>query len=199
MKKNIHFLTGFLCITLLMYLLINRVYAQKSPSIVNQAKNKVLSGRLLEKINLIEKLSSTQLKSSILSESKVFFYFSEFPSSDQITFLDKFGVKLMRETWTPPLENHPFGFIAASVPDKNLQEVIAISAIKKIDIAERSSHAMNNTASQMVGASVVWPSDSTRGTVTIPNSLEMPYATALQIKSFISGEPTKWGGVQLLK
>ena len=156
MKKQKFILIRFLSTALFLILFINWVYAQNSPSSVSTIYDKVLSGRLFEKINTIEKLSSTKLKSSIVAESKVFLYFSEYPSDDQIKLLETYGVKLMKETWTPPLENHPFGFIAATVPDINLQKVIAISSLRKIDTAERNTHAMNNTASQMVGASMVW-------------------------------------------
>jgi hypothetical protein len=123
MKKQKFILIRFLSTALFLILFINWVYAQNSPSSVSTIYDKVLSGRLFEKINTIEKLSSTKLKSSIVAESKVFLYFSEYPSDDQIKLLETYGVKLMKETWTPPLENHPFGFIAATVPDINLQKV----------------------------------------------------------------------------
>lgn len=156
MKSQTYILIRFLSIALFLFPFIIRVSAQNTSSSVNTVNDKVLSGSLFEKINTIEKLLSTKQKSSIVSETKVFLYFSEYPTADQIKLLESYGVKLMRETWTPPLENHPFGFIAATVPDINLQKVMAISALKKIDTAERNSHTMNNTASQMVGASGVW-------------------------------------------
>jgi subtilisin family serine protease len=156
MKKQKFILIRFLSTALFLVAFVTSVYSQNPTSSVSTINEKILSGRLFEKINTIEKLSSTKLKSSIVAESKVFLYFSEYPSDDQIKLLETYGVKLMKETWTPPLENHPFGFIAATVPDINLQKVISISALRKIDTAERNTHAMNNTASQMVGASMVW-------------------------------------------
>jgi subtilisin family serine protease len=156
MKKQTFILIRFLSTALFLVAFVTSVYSQNPTSSVSTINEKILSGRLFEKINTIEKLSSTKLKSSIVAESKVFLYFSEYPSDDQIKLLESYGVKLMKETWTPPLENHPFGFIAATVPDINLQKVIAISSLRKIDTAERNTHAMNNTASQMVGASMVW-------------------------------------------
>jgi subtilisin family serine protease len=156
MKNQTYTLVRILSIALLPFMCINGVSAQRTSSSLNAVKDKILSGSLFEKINNIEKLSSSKLKDRIVSQSKVFLYFSDYPSADQIKLLESYGVKLMPETWTPPLENHPFGFIAATVPDINLQKVTAISTLRKIDTAERNSHAMNNTASQMVGASMVW-------------------------------------------
>jgi subtilisin family serine protease len=154
MKSQIHTPVRILIIVLFLY--VNGVNAQLSPASVNSENSKVLSGKLLEKINNIQRLSSSKLKSSALTESRVFLYFAEYPSADQIKLLESYGVKLMWETWTPPVENHPLGFIAAAIPDNNLQKVISVSSLKKIDTAERNVHAMNNTASQMVGASMVW-------------------------------------------
>ncbi len=150
---------SLLAIILMMFSGVNQ--AQEIFPSITASGDKILSGSLFEKIHNLDQQSASSLKSGPSPESKVFLYFSEYPSSDLLTRLERLGVRLMKETWTPPLGRHPYGFIAAIVPDHNLRAILSLSALKKIGSAERNSHAMNNTASQLIGASMTWESGYT--------------------------------------
>jgi hypothetical protein len=55
-----------------------------------------------------------------LQKQQVFIHFEQEPTSTQIAELEALGVSVHSDTWIPPLENHPTGFVTASVPVDNL-------------------------------------------------------------------------------
>jgi subtilisin family serine protease len=119
------------------------------------AESKILSGKLYESIRNAEK-TSDHLKSANVFVNSVIIYFDSYPSTEQIQELENLGVSLYFNTWTPPLENHPFGFMVASIPMNNIQKIIELSSVKKIDSGERTNKALNNTASLCINAQMAW-------------------------------------------
>jgi minor extracellular serine protease Vpr len=124
--------------------------------ITNEAGNKILSGKLFEKISELQNEPGNSLKNTGGKNLSVILYFSEYPSAEQIQTLENLNVKCFWETWTPPLENHKYGFLIASVPVENLPDILDLPLIKKMDTAERSNTVLNNTAIQSIKALMVW-------------------------------------------
>jgi subtilisin family serine protease len=124
--------------------------------ISTRAGSKILSGKLVENILYPGKSPSDNLKCTQTSTIRVILYFEGYPSADQVRELENLGVNLFLNTWTPPVENHPYGFLIASIPLENIENILALSSVKKIDSAERSNKAMNNNASLSINAPMVW-------------------------------------------
>lgn len=121
-----------------------------------QAENKILSGTIYESLIGLSKVSSDNLKSKSVVRKTVILYFDEYPTSDQIDELEQLGVEMFFDTWTLPVDDHPLGFFIASLPLENLGKIVELVAVKKIDSAERTAKAMNNTASRSCNAQMAW-------------------------------------------
>jgi subtilisin family serine protease len=155
--KNLFFL--MLCAYIPIELLSQNVGNPPLKSSLNisvQVESKILSGKLIESIQNVENLTSGNLKSARNSTCSIILYFKDFPSPTQIQELENLGVTLYFNTWTPPLENHPLGFLIANVPVNNILKVLKLSSVKKMDTGERSNKALNNTASLCINAQMAW-------------------------------------------
>jgi hypothetical protein len=97
---------------------------------------KVLSGKLLEKISA----KKYQLKKGEITQSeslsKVVIYFEDEPQETQKTVLEDDGVICYWETWTPPMKNHPYGFVLAELPVEKFEVTLSKNFVKKMDTAE---------------------------------------------------------------
>ncbi len=140
------------------------LYSQKANDAISkgllkitaQSENKVLSGRLYEQMINTGKLSDNKLKNTADNTCNIILYFDHYPSAEQIAELEKLGAVLYFQTWTPPMEDHKFGFLIAKVPVSNLPNFIELPFVKKVDTAERTSSAMNNNASMSSNVQMAW-------------------------------------------
>lgn len=73
-------------------------------------------------------------------------YFAEYPDGAQVDELEALGVRLYPETWTPPMEAHPLGFVLAEIPPLKFLDVITNEIVRRIDTAENLAEPMNNNA-----------------------------------------------------
>ena len=121
-----------------------------------KSRSKILSGKLFEELGNLEKTPGSLLKSGRIMNTTVSFYFNDYPSSEEITILENLGVTLYKETWTPPLQNHPTGFMIGSVPVQKIPELVELQFIIKIGSAAHGYSALNNNASQSVRAQTAW-------------------------------------------
>jgi len=121
-------------------------------------KDKIASGFLLR--NISDK--NFQLEQGIRNEdtefAKMIIYFSEYPSREVFSELEKKGVDYYPETWIPPFGNHPLGFLIAKVPTHRFLEILTLKEIKKVDSGEYSSSPQNNRAYKAINADDVWTS-----------------------------------------
>ncbi len=175
------FILLFLLFLPFLFLFSQTPHELRSQEILNmndEAAGKILSGKLIERTNQLLTAPGRLKMGTDLSESVVL-YFAEYPTVEQIQILENLQVKLYFETWTPALENHELGFLIASVSAYKLRDVLEQSFIKKIDTAERSSMAMNNTAAQSINAQMVWDQGYTGSGVKIgilDSGIDLSYA-----------------------
>jgi subtilisin family serine protease len=117
---------------------------------------KVLSGKLLEKISA----KKYQLKKGEITQSeslsKVVIYFEDEPQETQKTVLEDDGVICYWETWTPPMKNHPYGFVLAELPVEKFEVTLSKNFVKKMDTAEYEAQPQNNNGNQSIRAPEVW-------------------------------------------
>lgn len=117
---------------------------------------KVLSGKLLEKISA----KKYQLKKGEITQSEslsnVVIYFEDEPQETQKTVLEDDGVICYWETWTPPMKNHPYGFVLAELPVEKFEVTLSKNFVKKMDTAEYEAQPQNNNGNQSIRAPEVW-------------------------------------------
>ncbi len=119
-------------------------------------EKKILSGRLIENISRKNKLSQNAINSSEVMKESVVIYMSEYPTNEQIAQLESKNIDCYLEVWTPPIENHPYGFFIAAMPVTQLNEVLSFAFIKKMDTAEYESYPQNNSGVIAINADDVW-------------------------------------------
>jgi len=145
--------------------------------IPNEYTNKVVSGKLIEHIskkNFLAKSNSNQVAST-----KVALYFEKFPASEQFHTLDNLAIEYYTETWIPPTDNHPLGFLLASLPNDKLNETLSCNFLKKIDTAEKRMCRLNNDGTMSVRANMLWHDGYEGSGVTIgilDSGLDLSYA-----------------------
>ena len=95
---------------------------------------------------------------ALVEEEKVgvVIYFENYPSSSQISELENLSIDCYTETWIPPLENHPYGFILAKLPPSQLNNALSKSFIKKMDSSTHEAYPNNNLGTVAMGADMVW-------------------------------------------
>lgn len=59
-------------------------------------------------------------------------YFEQNPTSAQVEDLHQLGIILDLESWIPPVENHPYGFLRATVPIYTIDELASKSYIMRL-------------------------------------------------------------------
>jgi hypothetical protein len=136
-------------------------YSQKKPfgelsSLPDFQKNKIRSGLLVDKaIQKRDLLKSGSLAPNMATVT-VIIYFDGYPDNNQLKELEKLGIEIFKDTWTPPVGNHPLGFMVARLPASNLEAALELPFVKQMDSAERRNQAMNNNAVRSVKANLIW-------------------------------------------
>ncbi len=118
--------------------------------------HKVLSGLLYRRVQ--EKTSALPGYGRIAMKPKIttILYFASYPTAKQFAELEVQGVSLFKDTWTPPLERHPFGFFIAEVPIASIPAVLRLNYLEKMDEAESLSFPLNNQAAKTIKADSIW-------------------------------------------
>ena len=99
-----------------------------------------------------------------LQKQQVFIHFEQEPTSVQIGELESLGVSIHPDTWIPPLENHPTGFVMASMPVDKLNDVAALGAVASLNTAEVMNEPHNDLAAAATNADYVWDTLGRSGT-----------------------------------
>ncbi len=113
-------------------------------------------------VNILElshngkQLTSLSPDAGELSTQRVFVYLSQPPSQLQIEQLEAMGITLYLDSWIPPLENHPTGFLVADMPVDKLNELAAKDYVLSLDSAERTVQPQNDLAAMRINAAEVW-------------------------------------------
>jgi subtilisin family serine protease len=132
-------------------------YSSESP-IESDLVSKIACSEVFEQIK--EKKYLKQLHSGIEDEKLDYIlltvYFSEKPSVDKMLSLENKGVELFTESWIPPLENHPYGFMIAKVPVDKVNTLLSENSVIKIGSAETLSEINNNQGTTSIKADLLW-------------------------------------------
>ena len=124
----------------------------------SEFESKVASSEVFRLLNekAQRKLQKTNNVSEDLNTVLLNLYFEEKPSFDKIQILENSGIKVYPNTWIPPLENHPLGFLIAKVPIDKVDTLLSNSFVLKISSAETVFEPNTNTADNSIRANLVW-------------------------------------------
>lgn len=84
-----------------------------------------------------------------LGNQRIFIHLQEPPDDSQLKELESIGVFLYLDSWIPPLENHPTGFLLADMPVDKLAELAEIDYIIRLETAERALEPHNGFQPQV--------------------------------------------------
>jgi subtilisin family serine protease len=137
-------------------------------SVPEELVSKIGSGELIKIVSEKLLLLKDGLTSDYPKETvQIVIYLEQYPSNDHINHLRSLGIICYEETWTPPLYDHPFGFIFAELPANRLIDVLTLDFIKKIDSSEQLSFPLNNEADRVLNADLVWAQGWTGNGITV--------------------------------
>ena len=120
-------------------------------------QRKILSHKLVADVR--QGLLNNMNRPDALGEEEkvgVVIYFEDYPSGTEISELEALGISCFVNTWTPPLENHPYGFILAKIPPSQLNNALSKSFIKKLDSSTHEAYPHNNLGTVAMAADMVW-------------------------------------------
>jgi subtilisin family serine protease len=120
--------------------------------------SKVASSEVFEQIR--EKKHLKQLNPTIQNEKVDYIfltvYFAEKPSEGELAQIENTGVEFFVESWIPPMQNHPYGFIIAKVPVDKVNTLLTESSVIKVGSAETISEPNNNRGTASIKANLLW-------------------------------------------
>ena len=87
----------------------------------------------------LEQMKSMGMITDNLKTQRVFIYMNEMATSEQEDELKDMGIRLISDSWIPPLGNQPLGFYMAEMPYDRLKDLAVKEYIVKLDTAERET------------------------------------------------------------
>ena len=78
-----------------------------------------------------------------LESQLIFIHLEQKLSSFQIEEIEALGVTLYTESWIPPVESHPTGFLIADMPVNKLEVLAELDYIIRLDTAETQLEPQN--------------------------------------------------------
>ncbi len=146
-------------------------------------KKKILSGKLINSLSRKKVISQNSIQSTEIARENVVIYMSEYPTIEQINQLEQRNVICYLNLWTPPMDNHLYGFFIASMPVTELNNTLAFAFVKKMDTAEYECFPQNNSAAIAINSDDVW--------------LEGYDGTGVTVAVLDSGVDTSYAGTEL--
>src|SRR3990172_2089210 len=91
-----------------------------------------------------------------IDKQMIFIHVKRKLTQSRIASLKKLGVAVYEDTWTPPLKNHPTGFVIASMPVDRLYDLARKTFVLRLETAEQLLTPMNDEAAKSILANKVW-------------------------------------------
>jgi len=117
---------------------------------------KIESGKLLEEMGARQSLLQGGLQKSADETAPVVLYFDRLPAGDRLASLSALGIRCYWETWTPPLEGHPLGFVVAEIPVRNFVNTLGLDFVLRMGTARARRAPRNNLVARSIHADSAW-------------------------------------------
>jgi subtilisin family serine protease len=145
-------------------LIAGSLFAQADPppgsadivAVPQELSGKIESGRLIRAVSSTLTRVRSGLMKAADAGTTVLLYFSERPSGERRAALEDLGVRCYWETWTPPLEGHPLGFVVATLPVGSFIETLGLDFVARMGTGEIRHAPMNNLAARSIRADSAW-------------------------------------------
>jgi len=118
-----------------------------------QIKNSYMEQPTTERLNAMRKMG---MKTEEADKQLVYIHLKRKLNASQTASLKKIGVTIYEDTWVPPLENHPTGYIIASIPIDRLYDLARKTFVIRLETAEKMLLPKNDEASKSIKADKVW-------------------------------------------
>ncbi|MGE5365565.1 MAG: S8 family serine peptidase [Bacteroidota bacterium] len=132
------------------------LYSQTSAILPDSLSEKIMSGKLFEAFMHTDNAESLTAQAVTGNHIRVFIYFTDLPAQTEITELEKSGIKCFPSTFTPPVGNHPMGYMLAEVPSGQMIQLLSYPFVQKVASAGKESYPDNNEAIRKIRADTVW-------------------------------------------
>ncbi len=117
---------------------------------------KIGSGKLIDDVSRQVLRTRSGLMKAADATTTVLLYFSERPSAGSIESLGNLGVRCYWETWTPPMDGHPLGFVVATMPASNFLATLGLDCVARMGTARARHVPRNNLAAVSIRADSAW-------------------------------------------
>ena len=118
-----------------------------------QIKNSYMEQPTTERLNAMRKMG---MKTEEADKQLVYIHLKRKLNASQTASLKKIGVTIYEDTWVPPLENHPTGYVIASIPIDRLYDLARKTFVIRLETAEKMLLPKNDEASKSIKADQVW-------------------------------------------
>jgi len=98
------------------------------------------------------------MRTENLDMQRVFIHFAQEPTSLQISELEAMGIIPYRDSWIPPVGEHPTGFIVADMPIDKIDALAGKEYVVQLDTTEQMLEPQNDLAATRINADDIWGS-----------------------------------------
>jgi len=106
----------------------------------------------------LKQMQAMGMRTENLSIQRIFIHLAQEPTAGQIDELKAMGITPYSDSWIPPLEKYPTGFIVADMPIDRLYELSGEDYVVQLDTAEQLLEPQNDLAAISINADDVWNS-----------------------------------------
>ncbi len=108
-----------------------------------------------ERLDSMKKMGMRTVKEEI-DQQLVYIHTKKKLSLSKISSLKKMGIVVYEDSWVPPLENHPTGYVIASMPVDRLYDLAEKNFVIQLETAEKALSPKNDEAAKSIQADDVW-------------------------------------------
>lgn len=108
-----------------------------------------------ERLSAMQKMGM-RISTAETDKQSVYIHVRRKLSAAKIASLKKIGVIVYENSWIPPLENHPTGYVMASVPVSRMYDLASKTYVVRLETAEQLFLPKNDKAARSINADDVW-------------------------------------------
>ena len=120
-----------------------------------QVRTSYVSQPTSERLQAMRKMGMKIFEAEI-DRQLIYIHIKRKLNAAKITSLKKIGVTVYEDSWIPPLENHPTGYVIANVPINRLYDLATKIYVVKLETAEQVFLPKNDEAAKSINADDVW-------------------------------------------
>ncbi|MBE7444508.1 MAG: S8 family serine peptidase [Planctomycetia bacterium] len=118
-----------------------------------QLKNSYKEQPTSARLNVMQSMG---MRTKEFDKQLVFIHVKRKLSGSKIKVLRKMRITVYEDSWTPPLENYPTGFILANMPIDQLYALAKKGFVVRLETAEQKLEYLNDKAAQSIHAVDIW-------------------------------------------